>query len=55
MLGNGTQGDSGQIEALGGDAIDKLLGRIKGDADGSNGAGNNGGDGGGGGGGRGDR
>lgn len=50
MLGNGTQGGSGQIEALGGDAIDQLLGRIKAAADGGNGAGNNGGDGGGGGG-----
>ena len=49
MLGNGTQGDSGQIEALGGDAIDRLLDRIKGD--GGNGAGDgNGGDEGGGGG-----
>ena len=45
MLGNGTQGGSGQIEALGGDAIDHLLDRIKGDAAGGNGAGNNGGDG----------
>lgn len=52
MLGNGTQGDSGQIEALGGDAIDQLLGRIRGDTDagGGDGAGNNGGDEGGGGG-----
>jgi hypothetical protein len=41
MLGE-THGNGGQIEALGGDAIDELLGRIKGD--GGNGAGNNGGD-----------
>ena len=39
MLGE-TNGGSGQIEALGGDAIDELLGRIKRDADGGNGAGN---------------
>ena len=39
MLGE-TNGGSGQIEALGGDAIDQLLSRIKGDADGGNGAGN---------------
>ena len=51
MLGE-TNGGSGQIEALGGDAINKLLDRIKGDADGGNGAGNNGGDGEGGGGGK---
>jgi hypothetical protein len=47
MLGE-TNGGSGQIEALGGDAIDQLLGRIKGNG---NGAGNNGGDNDGGGGG----
>jgi hypothetical protein len=47
MLGE-TNGGSGQIEALSGDAIDELLDRIKGGA-GGNGGGNDGGDGGGGG------
>jgi hypothetical protein len=43
MLGNGTQGDSRQIEALGGDAIDELLGRIGARVDVDGGSGNGGG------------
>jgi hypothetical protein len=42
MLGE-TNGGSGQIEALGGDAIDELLGRIKGNGGGSEGGGGGGG------------